>query len=91
MTRSVLVVVDVQRDFCAGGALAVPDAEAILPVVNGLVAAFERVIVTQDWHPPGLRNTPPPTPVSPESRPIAPPRAERTIGVKFCVGAGSCS
>lgn len=53
MTRSVLVVVDVQRDFCAGGALAVPDAEAILPVVNGLITAFERVIVTQDWHPPG--------------------------------------
>jgi nicotinamidase/pyrazinamidase len=51
MTTSVLVVVDVQRDFCAGGALEVPDAEAILPVVNGLVAAFGRVIVTQDWHP----------------------------------------
>jgi nicotinamidase/pyrazinamidase len=53
MTTSVLVVVDVQRDFCAGGALEVPDAVAILPVVNGLVAAFERMIVTQDWHPPG--------------------------------------
>ncbi len=53
MTTSVLVVLDVQRDFCAGGALEVPDAEEILPVVNGLVAAFERVIVTQDWHPRG--------------------------------------
>lgn len=53
MTTSVLVVVDVQRDFCAGGALEVSDADAILPVINGLVAGFERVIVTQDWHPPG--------------------------------------
>lgn len=53
MTTSVLVVVDVQRDFCAGGALEVPDADAILPVINGLVASFERVIVTQDWHPRG--------------------------------------
>jgi len=53
MTTSVLVVVDVQRDFCAGGALEVPGADAILPVVNGLITAFERVIVTQDWHPPG--------------------------------------
>lgn len=53
VNTSVLVVVDVQNDFCSGGRLAVPDADAILPVVNGLVAEFERVIVTQDWHPPG--------------------------------------
>jgi len=53
MATSALVVTDVQNDFCAGGALAVPDAEAILPVVNDLIAAFQRVIFTQDWHPPG--------------------------------------
>lgn len=53
MKTSVLVVVDVQNDFCSGGPLAVPDADAILPVVNGLVAAHRRVIVTQDWHPRG--------------------------------------
>jgi len=50
---SVLVVIDVQNDFCAGGALAVPDAEAVVPVVNGLIRRFHRVIFTQDWHPPG--------------------------------------
>jgi nicotinamidase/pyrazinamidase len=48
-----LVIVDVQRDFCSGGALAVPDAEAILPVVNGLIGEFTQVVATQDWHPPG--------------------------------------
>jgi nicotinamidase/pyrazinamidase len=48
-----LVIVDVQVDFCAGGSLSVPDAEAILPVVNRLLGEFDRVILTQDWHPPG--------------------------------------
>jgi len=52
MAISALVVTDVQNDFCGGGALAVPDAEAILPVVNELIAAFQQVIFTQDWHPP---------------------------------------
>jgi nicotinamidase/pyrazinamidase len=49
----VLVIVDLQNDFCSGGALAVPDAEAVLPIVNGLVRDFRHVVVTQDWHPPG--------------------------------------
>ena len=48
-----LVIVDMQVDFCAGGSLAVPDAEAILPVVNGLLREFRRAILTQDWHPTG--------------------------------------
>lgn len=52
MTNAVLVIVDVQNDFCAGGALAVPDAEAILPVIDELTALHRRVILTQDWHPP---------------------------------------
>jgi len=48
-----LVIVDVQNDFCGGGALAVPDAEAILPVVNDLIGSFLHVVASQDWHPPG--------------------------------------
>ena len=48
-----LVIVDVQNDLFRCGPLVVPDAEAILPVVNGVIAEFEQVIVTQDWHPPG--------------------------------------
>ena len=48
-----LLVIDVQNDFCPGGALAVADGDAILPAVNALVAAHEHVILTQDWHPAG--------------------------------------
>lgn len=48
-----LIVIDVQNDFCPGGALAVPDGDAIVPGINALVPAFEAVILTQDWHPAG--------------------------------------
>lgn len=46
-----LIVVDVQRDFCSGGALAVPDGDAVVPVVNRLMSSFDLVVATQDWHP----------------------------------------
>jgi nicotinamidase/pyrazinamidase len=48
---AVLLVVDVQNDFCPGGALAVPDGDAIVPAVNRLAARFAHVILSQDWHP----------------------------------------
>jgi nicotinamidase/pyrazinamidase len=51
--RDVLLIVDVQNDFCPGGALAVPDGDAIIPAVNRLARSFAHVILTQDWHPPG--------------------------------------
>ncbi len=49
----VLLVVDVQNDFCPGGALAVPGGDAVVPVVNRLGERFQHVVMTQDWHPPG--------------------------------------
>jgi nicotinamidase/pyrazinamidase len=51
--RDVLLVIDVQSDFCPGGALAVPGGDEIVPVVNRLAGEFAHVILTQDWHPPG--------------------------------------
>ncbi|HTW52882.1 MAG TPA: bifunctional nicotinamidase/pyrazinamidase [Stellaceae bacterium] len=51
--RDVLLVVDVQNDFCPGGALAVPEGDAIVPGVNRLAREFAHVVLTQDWHPPG--------------------------------------
>jgi nicotinamidase/pyrazinamidase len=51
--RDVLIVVDVQNDFCPGGALAVPRGDEIVPVVNRLAAQFAHVVLTQDWHPRG--------------------------------------
>jgi nicotinamidase/pyrazinamidase len=49
----VLLVVDVQNDFCPGGALAVPRGDEIVPLVNRLAARFAHVVLTQDWHPGG--------------------------------------
>jgi nicotinamidase-related amidase len=51
--REVLLIVDVQNDFCPGGALAVPRGDEIVPAVNRLAAEFTHVILTQDWHPRG--------------------------------------
>ncbi|MBI1778322.1 MAG: bifunctional nicotinamidase/pyrazinamidase [Proteobacteria bacterium] len=51
--HDVLVAVDLQNDFCPGGALAVPDGDAVIPVINRLATRFEHVLMTQDWHPPG--------------------------------------
>lgn len=49
----VLLVIDVQYDFCPGGALAVPDGDAVVPVINRLAQRFRHVLLTQDWHPAG--------------------------------------
>ena len=50
--RDVLIVTDPQHDFCPGGALAVPQGDAIIPVINHLARHFAHVVITQDWHPP---------------------------------------
>jgi nicotinamidase/pyrazinamidase len=49
----VLIVVDIQNDFCPGGALAVPHGDEVVPIVNSLAARFRNVVLTQDWHPKG--------------------------------------
>lgn len=48
-----LLIIDVQNDFCPGGALAVPDGDAIVPRINQMMDEFETVLLTQDWHPAG--------------------------------------
>jgi len=50
-SRDVLIVVDVQNDFCPGGALAVSGGDLVVPVINGIMGRFSRVAATQDWHP----------------------------------------
>jgi len=52
MTQA-LIVIDVQNDFCPGGALAVAGGDEIVPGINALMAEFPAVILTQDWHPAG--------------------------------------
>ena len=48
-----LIVIDQQNDFCPGGALAVPEGDQIVQGINALMADFDAVILTQDWHPAG--------------------------------------
>ncbi len=52
-TTDCLIVVDVQNDFCPGGALEVKHGDEIVPLVNQLARKFENVVLTQDWHTPG--------------------------------------
>jgi nicotinamidase/pyrazinamidase len=49
----VLIVTDVQNDFCPGGRLAVPKGDEVVAPINRLAAKFEHVVLTQDWHPGG--------------------------------------
>lgn len=46
-----LIVVDVQKDFCPGGSLAVPEGDTIIPIINKLLPKFDLIIFTKDWHP----------------------------------------
>jgi nicotinamidase/pyrazinamidase len=51
--NDLLLIIDVQNDFCPGGALAVADGDAVVPVINRLAERFDHVVLTQDWHPAG--------------------------------------
>lgn len=51
--HDVLLVVDIQNDFCPDGALAVPHGDEVVPIVNRLARRFDHVVLTQDWHPAG--------------------------------------
>ncbi len=53
MADEALIVIDVQNDFCPGGALAVAGGDEVVPVINGLIERFDHVVLTQDWHPAG--------------------------------------
>lgn len=46
-----LIVIDVQNDFCPGGALAVPGGDDVVPAINAMAGDFDGVVLTQDWHP----------------------------------------
>ncbi len=50
--KSALLLIDIQNDFLPGGALAVADGDAVVPVANRLIPAFDCVVASQDWHPP---------------------------------------
>jgi nicotinamidase/pyrazinamidase len=51
LSQDILLVIDVQRDFCPGGRLAIPDGDAVVPAICSLAKRFEHIALTQDWHP----------------------------------------
>ena len=81
----VLLVVDVQNDFCPGGALAVASGDEIVPVVNRLGTRFAHVLLTQDWHPPGHRSFASAHPGNKPFDSIAMPYGQQTLWPDHCV------
>lgn len=50
-TSSALLIIDVQNDFCEGGALAVPGGSEVVAPINAMIKDFDTVVLSQDWHP----------------------------------------
>jgi nicotinamidase/pyrazinamidase len=87
-----LLVIDVQNDFCPGGALAVGDGDAVVPVVNRLSERFDHVVLTQDWHPLGHSSFATTHPGCAPFQTVTMPYGEQTLWPDHCVqgtsGAG---
>ena len=83
--QDVLLVTDVQNDFCPGGALAVPDGDAVIPVIHRIAPLFEHVILTQDWHPPGHHSFASAHPGKHPSEQVRVSYGEQTLWPEHCV------
>jgi len=88
----VLLVVDVQNDFCQGGALAVPDGDQVAGPISRLMALFPHVVLTQDWHPPEHQSFASTHPGGKPYKKIALPYGDQILWPDHCVqrtaGAG---
>lgn len=85
MADKALIVVDMQNDFCPGGALAVAGADEIVPAVNDLIRRFEHVVLTQDWHPAGHSSFASTHPGKAPFEMIAMPYGAQTLWPDHCV------
>ncbi len=79
MGKKALFIVDVQKDFCPGGALPVPEGDKVVPVINKLMDYFEYILASKDWHPPKTKHF--------EKWP--PHCIQGTEGSEFCDGLNS--
>ncbi|MCP1835025.1 nicotinamidase/pyrazinamidase [Bradyrhizobium sp. USDA 4532] len=79
------LVIDVQNDFCPGGALAVADGDAVVPVVNRLAGRFDHVVLTQDWHPAGHSSFATSHPGAAPFSEIAMPYGPQTLWPDHCI------
>jgi nicotinamidase/pyrazinamidase len=83
--NDVLLVIDVQNDFCPGGALAVPDGDAVVPLINRLAPHFAHVVWTQDWHPTGHSSFASSHPGAAPFSSITMPYGEQTLWPDHCI------
>jgi nicotinamidase/pyrazinamidase len=81
----VLLIIDVQNDFCPGGALAVADGDAVVPVINRLSERFDHVVLTQDWHPSGHSSFATSHPGSAPFESINMPYGQQTLWPDHCI------
>ncbi len=85
MAEEALIVVDVQNDFCPGGALAVEGGDEVVPLINDLIARFDHVVLTQDWHPAGHSSFASSHPGKSPFQTIGMPYGEQTLWPDHCV------
>src|SRR5258707_4522999 len=80
-----LLIIDVQNDFCPGGALAVADGDAVVPIINRLAERFVHIALTQDWHPCGHSSFATSHPGSAPFETISMPYGRQTLWPDHCV------
>ena len=85
MAEDALIVIDMQNDFCPGGALAVEGGDEIVPAVNRLIEASRHVILTQDWHPAGHSSFASTHPGKAPFETVTMPYGEQTLWPDHCV------
>jgi len=87
--QDVLIVTDVQIDFCPGGALAVPEGDAVIAAIHRIAPRFAHILLTQDWHPPGHSSFASSHPGKHPFESIQMPYGEQTLWPDHCI-QGTC-
>jgi nicotinamidase/pyrazinamidase len=85
----ILIVIDMQNDFCPGGSLAVPGGDGIVPMVNRMAHGFRHVVLTQDWHPSGHLSFASSHPGKSPFEQIAMPYGPQTLWPDHCIQAST--
>src|SRR5260370_42003744 len=85
LSEDLLLIIDVQNDFCLGGALAVNEGDAVVPIINRLSQRFDHTALTQDWHPSGHSSFATSHPGSAPFETVAMPYGQQTLWPDHCV------
>jgi nicotinamidase/pyrazinamidase len=84
-SEDLLLIIDVQNDFCPGGALAVNEGDTVVPIINRLSQRFDHTALTQDWHPSGHSSFATSHPGSAPFETVAMPYGQQTLWPDHCV------